>query len=74
MTIVSQFANCLDNLVSQQLPFRIYYTMLYSIQNANIAILANKSSTARDILGRVQLAYENILKWLQQGVINWNKR
>jgi len=41
--------------------------------NSNIAILANKSSTARDILSRVQLAYENLQKWLQQGVINWNK-
>ena len=41
--------------------------------NSNLAILANKSSTARDILGRLQLAYENLPKWLQQGVINWNK-
>ena len=41
--------------------------------NSNIAILANKSSTARDILGRLQLAYENLPRWLQQGVINWNK-
>jgi hypothetical protein len=41
--------------------------------NVNIAILANKSSTARDILGRLQLGYENLPKWLQQGVISWNK-
>ena len=41
--------------------------------NINVAILANKSSTARDLLGRLQLAYENLPKWLQQGVINWNK-
>ena len=41
--------------------------------NTNVAILANKSSTARDILGRLQLAYENLPKWMQQGVINWNK-
>ena len=41
--------------------------------NSNIALLANKSSTARDILSRLQLAYENLPKWLQQGVINWNK-
>jgi hypothetical protein len=41
--------------------------------NSNVAILANKSSTARDILGRLQLAYENIPKFLQQGVLNWNK-
>ena len=37
--------------------------------NSNIAILANKSSTARDILGRLQLAYENLPKWIQQGVL-----
>ena len=41
--------------------------------NINVAILANKSSTARDLLGRLQLAYENLFKWLQQGVLNWNK-
>ena len=41
--------------------------------NVNVAILANKSSTARDILGRLQLGYEHLPKWLQQGVINWNK-
>ena len=39
----------------------------------NVAILANKSSTARDLLGRLQLAYEHLPKWMQQGVINWNK-
>jgi len=41
--------------------------------NVNVAILANKSSTARDILGRLQLGYENLPKWLQQGVVSWNK-
>ena len=41
--------------------------------NVNVAILANKSSTARDLLGRLQLAYENIPSFLQQGVLNWNK-
>tara|TARA_S200002703_G_C3801178_1_gene247620 strand:- start:2141 stop:3793 length:1653 start_codon:yes stop_codon:yes gene_type:complete len=42
-------------------------------ENVNVAILANKSSTARDILGRLQLGYEHLPKWLQQGVISWNK-
>jgi len=41
--------------------------------NINVAILANKSSTARDLLGRLQLAYENLPPWLQQGILNWNK-
>jgi len=39
----------------------------------NIAILANRGQTARDILGKYQLAYENLPQWLQQGVITWNK-
>jgi hypothetical protein len=38
-----------------------------------IAILANKASTAREILSRVQFAYELLPKWLQQGVVEWNK-
>ena len=53
----------------------VSYLLHYALfnPNCNIAILANKSSTARDILGRLQLAYENIPKFLQQGVLNWNK-
>lgn len=38
-----------------------------------VAILANKGNTAREILSRVQLAYEHLPKWLQQGVLEWNK-
>ena len=53
----------------------VSYLLHYALfnPNCNIAILANKSSTARDILGRLQLAYENLPRWLQQGIINWNK-
>ena len=53
----------------------IAYLLHYVLfnENVNIAILANKSSTARDILGRLQLGYENLPKWLQQGVVSWNK-
>ena len=53
----------------------ISYLLHYALFNANvnIAVLANKSSTARDILSRLQLAYENLPKWMQQGIIAWNK-
>ena len=53
----------------------IAYLLHYAIFNANvnIAILANKAAIARDLLGRLQLAYENLPKFIQQGVINWNK-
>ena len=53
----------------------ISYLLHYSLFNpsSNIAILANKAATARDLLGRLQLAYEHLPKWLQQGVMSWNK-
>ena len=53
----------------------VSYLLHYALfnPNSNIAILANKAAVARDLLGRLQLAYENLPKFLQQGVINWNK-
>jgi len=42
-------------------------------EDYNIAILANKRSQAIEILGRIQLMYEHLPKWLQQGVVEWNK-
>jgi len=42
-------------------------------QDTNVAILANKQSTARDILSRLKMAYEYLPLWLQQGIIEWNK-
>jgi len=39
----------------------------------NIAILANKGSLARDLLSKIQFAYEYLPKWLQQGIVVWNK-
>jgi len=42
-------------------------------EDVNIAILANKGSLARDILGRLQLAYENLPPFLQQGIKVWNR-
>ena len=41
--------------------------------NVNVAILANKAPTAREMLGRLQLSYENLPKWMQQGIVGWNK-
>ncbi|ADO99667.1 terminase large subunit [Cyanophage S-RIM12_RW_29_1109] len=41
--------------------------------NVNVAILANKAATAREMLGRLQLSYENLPKWLQQGILQWNR-
>ena len=51
------------------------YLIHYIIFNetVNVAILANKASTARDLLSRLQLAYEHLPSWLQMGVMNWNK-
>ena len=47
----------------------------YSIFNAdkNIAIMANKTAAAREVLNRYQTMYENLPIWMQQGVKTWNK-
>ena len=53
----------------------VSYLLHYVVFNdsVNIGILANKAATARDLLGRLQTAYENLPKWMQQGIIAWNK-
>ena len=53
----------------------VSYLLHYIVFNdsVNVGILANKASTARELLSRLQLAYENLPKWMQQGIIAWNK-
>ena len=53
----------------------VSYLLHYAVFNdsVNIGILANKAATARELLGRLQTAYENLPKWMQQGIISWNK-
>jgi hypothetical protein len=53
----------------------VSYLLHYAVfnDNVNIGILANKAATARELLDRLQTAYENLPKWMQQGVISWNK-
>lgn len=41
--------------------------------NINIAILANKRETSFELMAKLQTSYENLPKWLQQGVLAWNK-
>ena len=53
----------------------VSYLLHYAIFNdsVNIGILANKAATARELLNRLQTAYENLPKWMQQGVLVWNR-
>ena len=51
--------------------FLLHYVLFN--ENVNVAILANKGAVARELLSRLQLAYEHLPKWLQQGVVIWNK-
>jgi len=53
----------------------VSYLLHYLIFNdsVNIGILANKAATARELLQRLATAYENLPKWMQQGIISWNK-
>ena len=51
--------------------FILWYIIFHP--EKTVALLANKGDTAREILGRIQLAYQHLPKWLQQGVLEWNK-
>lgn len=53
----------------------ISYLLWYTIfnENVNVAILANKGQTARELLSRYHFAYEHLPLWLQQGIVLWNK-
>jgi hypothetical protein len=51
--------------------FILWYIIFHA--DKTVALLANKGETAREILGRIQLAYQHLPKWLQQGVKEWNK-
>jgi hypothetical protein len=50
----------------------IVHQVLFN-SNYKVAILANKLKTATEIMDRVKIVYENLPKWMQQGVIEWNK-
>jgi hypothetical protein len=51
--------------------FILWYIIFHP--EKTVALLANKGETAREILGRVQLAYQHLPRWLQQGIKEWNK-
>ncbi len=71
----NRFAICKLPRQSGKSTVLLAYLVHYLIFNetVNVAILANKAQTARDLLGRFQLAYEHLPDWMQQGVMNWNK-
>ena len=39
-----------------------------------VAILGMKMEQAQEIMDRIQMSYENLPFWLQNGVVTWNKR
>ena len=49
----------------------LWYTLFQ--ESKTVAILANKSASAREVLYRYQIMYELLPIWLQQGVKTWNK-
>ncbi len=53
--------------------FLLHYALFN--KDSNVAILANNERTAREILSRIQMAYQNLPLWLQQGIVDggWNK-
>ena len=51
--------------------YLVHYMLFQDHKSA--VILANKAQTAISLMGRVREAYQNLPKWLQQGVVEWSK-
>jgi len=53
----------------------ISYLLHYIIFNESVqvGILANKGALARELLSRLQMSFEHLPNWLQQGISVWNK-
>lgn len=51
--------------------FLLHYILFN--EYVNVAILANKATTARSLLQKLQLAFENLPTFLKQGIVSWNK-
>jgi len=49
----------------------LWYTIFSS--DKTVAIMGNKTASAREVLARYQTMYENLPIWMQQGVKTWNK-
>jgi hypothetical protein len=49
----------------------LWYTLFQ--EDKTVAILANKATSAREVLSRYQLMYEELPSWMQQGITGWNK-
>lgn len=64
-----------NDILSHNTTTTTIFILHYIIFNDHktVALLANKADAAREILSRIQLAYENLPIWLQQGVVMWNK-
>jgi hypothetical protein len=64
-----------NNIVSHNSTTTVSFLLHYAIFNekASIAILANKQSSAKDIISRLQVSFENLPDWMQPGVKSWNK-
>ena len=64
-----------NDILSHNTTALVAAVLHYAIFNdeKTVAVLANKRETALEILGRIQLAYENLPSFLQHGIITFNK-
>lgn len=64
-----------NGLLSHNSTISFIFILHYILFNANktVAVLANKAATAKGILHKIKIAYQNLPKFLQQGITEWNK-
>lgn len=49
----------------------LWYVLFH--EEYSVALLANRLTQAKELLGRLQISFEHLPSWLQQGIVEWNK-
>lgn len=64
-----------DGILSHNTTMLTIFALWYTIFNNDktILLVANKEGTAKEVLSRIRLAYEELPVWLKPGVTEWQK-
>lgn len=64
-----------NGILSHNTTVSVVFILHYILFNKDksVVLLAHKGSQAREILSRLKLAYSLLPKWMQVGIVEWNK-
>lgn len=74
--VKNKFNAILSSRQNSKTTLMTIYCLYRAIFNSDklLAYAANKESTAKEILGRIKLAYDELPLWLKPGIKQWNEK